>query len=253
VYNIFTNVALPTEWPPPPEQRSFLVLYPIFPWIGCFSLGWFLGALYERRCAGIMQGERGEVANLYEPRKAAASRHEAEGLHLDDHSAFVRFAWLLPLGVALIVAAFLFRWFAGPYFDPHPIGDGPSSAAFWTVSKYPPSPTFLLATVGAMLVLLSLLRPLDRTASIPPWQGGKKTAEVSARWRIPLVFGQVSLFFFIVHMYLYFAYPHATGTAKTYSLATTYVVWLCGLVVLFPLCLLYRNVRNRYRTVLRYF
>ena len=262
LYNIFVNVALPTEWPAPPDQRAFFVLYPILPWIGCFALGWFLGTILELSAHGggsttsdSLQREASRADNrslaldvaARRQGQAAATRNEPTPPEAPRTSAGV-FAWLGPLGIALGVAAFLMRWFAGAYADPHPLGDGPSSAAFWTLSKYPPSPVFLTATAGVMLVLLSLLRRLDQ-----PSLRSRSSVGVSVPWRVPLVFGNVSLFFFVVHMYVYFSYPFVSGTAKTYSLGTTYVVWLGGLVVTFPLCVGYAKLRRRYRTVLRYF
>lgn len=197
--NILFNAAVSFD-----DSPWWWVLYPVFPWIACFGIGWCLGTLYERK-------------------------------------AELRFERLALIGAAMVVAAFLLRWFGGTYADRLPLGEGPGSAAFWALSKYPPSVTFQLATVGLMMLMLGLLRPLDSRDRL----GGA--------WWIALVYGRVSLFFFIVHMYLYETYPFTSGTNNTYSLTFTYGVWLTGLIVMFPLCLLYHRARVRWPRVLRYF
>ncbi len=122
--NVLLHVAIGA-----PDGRSWLVIYPLLPWIGCFGLGWCLGQLYERRTA--------------QPSR-----------------------WLTNVGLTMMAAAFLLRWFGGAYADRIPGGDGPLSAAFWIVSKYPPSPVFIIATLGAMAVMLGLLRRLDLGSSL---------------------------------------------------------------------------------------
>ena len=58
-----------------------------------------------------------------------------------------------------------------------------------------------------------------------------------------LVFGRTALFFYVVHMYVYalsgFAFPTGTG------LASTYLIWLIGLVLLYPLCRWYGGFKQR--------
>jgi hypothetical protein len=87
------------------------------------------------------------------------------------------------------------------------------------VTKYPPSLVFLLLTLGIDLLLLALLSRSDSLLG----------------QRSPLlIFGQVALFFYIVHLYLYalsgFAFPDGAG------LGITYIAWLLGLMLLYPLC-----------------
>ena len=203
--NVLLHVAIGA-----PDGRSWLVVYPLLPWIGCFGLGWFLGQLYERRTV------------------------QPSG-------------WLTNVGLMMMVGAFLLRWFGGGYADRIPGGDGPLSAAFWIVSKYPPSPVFIIATIGAMAVMLGLLRGLDFGSSL------------AALWRIPRTYGRTPLFFFIAHFYFFALYPKLTadpdtpGVVARWSLGTTYAVWFAGLVVLYLPCVFYHRLRLRYPSVLRYF
>ena len=99
--NALFNLAIPGSGAGP----SFMVIYPVLPWIGCFGVGWVLGIAYERGC---VRGGR----------------------------------WLIVGGVVLVIGSVLLRWFGGNYADRFPVGDGPLSSVFWAMSKYPPSPFF---------------------------------------------------------------------------------------------------------------
>ena len=152
-----------------------------------------------------------------------------------------RFKWVTLAGLAILTTGVLLRWFGGTCGDRLPGGDGgPLSSTFWILAKYPPTPAFSMITMGLVVTLLGVLRCLDRT-------------EQPARpWRTVAVFGQVALFFFVIHVYLYGAYPVLSGTLAGYTLQTTCVAWVVGLVVLWPICAGYGGLRRRYRRVLRY-
>jgi uncharacterized membrane protein len=197
--NIWTHVALSQE------TTQWSVIYPIFPWIGFFGIGWWLGRGY------------------------------AAGTPISG-------AKLVTGGLLLICAAIALRWFGGTYADRFPDGEaGPGSAGFWVLAKYPPSPVFSLLTLGGMLTMIGLLHPIDaRTAP-------------SRLARFVAVYGKTALFFYVIHFYFFASYPFATKTNSSYSLAVTYLVWLGGLAILWPLCLGYGKLRARYNRVLRYF
>lgn len=153
-----------------------------------------------------------------------------------------RLAWLPWIGIGFVFAGIALRWFGGSFGDRTPGGDGgPWTAGFWALAKYPPTPAFSAITLGANLVLLGLLGRLDLSDG------------VSAGARFVATYGRVALFFYVVHFYLYGAYPFITGTLHTHGLPTTYFVWLGGLVLLWPICLGYGKLRSRYNAVLRYF
>jgi uncharacterized membrane protein len=85
------------------------------------------------------------------------------------------------------------------------------------VTKYPPSLTFLLLTLGVDFILLSLF---------------EQTGAGAARWTAPIrVFGAAPLFFFITHLFLY------GFIGKWYLGGTTfpamYMWWFVGLIVLY--------------------
>ncbi len=78
------------------------------------------------------------------------------------------------------------------------------------VTKYPPSLTFLLLTLGVDFILLALF---------------EHTGAGASRWTAPLrVFGAAPLFFFFTHLFLY------GFIGKWYSEALTFPVMLCVVV-----------------------
>jgi uncharacterized membrane protein len=101
---------------------------------------------------------------------------------------------------------------------------------FFNVVKYPPAMTFTLLTMGFNLIVLGLFARLG---------------ERGQRFLQPLVvFGQVPMFFYISHLFLYLGLgvlltPDGTGIPAMYP------YWLLGLLILFPLCLWYGKVKRR--------
>ena len=100
---------------------------------------------------------------------------------------------------------------------------------FLNVTKYPPSLTFLLLTLGANFVVLGAL---------------ERSGAGASRALAPLrVFGSVPLFFFVTHLWLYGAigkfFPGGT------TLAQMYLWWLLGLVLLYLPCLWYGRFKLR--------
>jgi membrane-bound acyltransferase YfiQ involved in biofilm formation len=69
------------------------------------------------------------------------------------------------------------------------------------------------------------------------------------------VFGKVPFFFYVVHIYLIHALAMATGFAMTgvaasapglgLGLPAVYVVWLLVLVLLYPLCRWFADLKER--------
>jgi len=185
-------------------NTQFVVIYPILPWIGLFGIGWYLGCKWER----------GRI----------------------NHAGS-----LIATGFILVVASFFLRWFGGSYADRLPLGDGPSSAIFWAISKYPPSPVFSMVTTGMLFILLGILRSMDSQDELSP---------VS---RISIVYGRTPLFFYIAHFYLFGSYFFITGNFRQHSLTTTYFVWFIGLLLMFYPCVIYHKLRGRYPGILRFF
>jgi uncharacterized membrane protein len=124
-------------------------------------------------------------------------------------------------GAGLLAACVAMRW-AG-VGDPHaPL---PGMIGFMSLTKYPPSPAFLEATLGVDLLLVAAF-----------------TLTVSARWLAPFeAFGRAPLFFYLLHLYVFgilsFAFP---GGA---SFPFMYAVWAAAVVAMYPACLWYARFR----------
>lgn len=171
----------------PGQSGPMMVRYPLFPWVGVTLLGVILGRALSR-----------------------------------DPTATRRLA--APLGAAAIVAFLGLR--AADLGDAHRWAHG-SWIDFFNLTKYPPSPDFLLWNLGLDLLLLALL------ARVPGERG-------------PLVtFGQAALFFYVVHLYLYGLMGRAfdallPGAGHGEMLAG----WLVGLALMLPLCAAYGRFKR---------
>ncbi len=144
-----------------------------------------------------------------------------------------RAARLLAIGLAAI-AGFAALRLAG-LGDPVPWAGGAdarSALAFFNAEKYPPSPAFLLMTLGPVLLLLALfaLRPLG----------------AAARWLATL--GRAPLFFYVLHLYALRAAgllaaavvwgPDALGpppkpSTPEWPLSVVWGVWIVAMAALF--------------------
>ncbi len=135
------------------------------------------------------------------------------------------FQYCAATGAALLLCFVLVRW-ANGFGNFHKWNSGVVS--FLNVTKYPPSLSFVLLTVGINLLLLFFFsRPGQRSNLI---------------WQPLLIFGRSALFFYVVHLYFFaligFAMPD--GTSHPWM----YLWWCIGLVILFPLCLWYGTVKH---------
>lgn len=110
--------------------------------------------------------------------------------------------------------------------------------SFLNCEKYPPSLLYLMMTLGPALMLLAAFE--------------------HARGRLARVlatFGQVPFFFYVVHIYLIHALAVAAGVATAgtlasnpgigLSLAGIYFIWLLVLVLLYPVCRWFAELKQR--------
>ena len=139
--------------------------------------------------------------------------------------AFSR-AW--KLGAALLVAFVVVR-----YLDD--FGNirprmGNSWIDWLNPVKYPPSMTFTLMTTGLNLILL--------------WSFSQAGERVRRFLQPLVVFGQVPLFFYALHLVLYAGLGYLVAPGGS-SIPAMYPFWLLGLLILFPLCLWYGRFKHR--------
>jgi uncharacterized membrane protein len=196
-----------------PTVGSFgAIFYPIVPWVGVMALGYALGGIFTLE---------------------SRLRRRA----------------LMALGLS-IVAAFIVIRLVNGYGNPHPwtVQSSPlyTIFSFIDVEKYPPSLLYVLMTLGPAMLLLALLDT------------------VGGRWTRALeTFGRVPLFAYVLHIVLIHllaglvAYATGHGTAVLtsfvinfppewgYGLAGVYIAWLVVLVLLYPLCRWFAEVKRR--------
>jgi len=194
-----------------------LVLYPLIPWIAVLAAGYTFGAIYQ-----------------IEPER--------------------RRRILYKLGGALLGAFVLLRAI-NVYGDPRQwtVQHNPAFTvlSFLNVSKYPPSLLFLLLTLGAAILAL-------------PWFERLSNGRLS---RIFITFGRVPLFFYVgqwitAHgLAVLVGYlagqpigwqfaglldrPSPNPGNLGFKLWVVYLFWLIGLLLLYPLCRWFADVKRR--------
>jgi uncharacterized membrane protein len=165
---------------------------------------------------------------------------------------------MLRLGLAMSIAFVALRT-VNHYGDPAPWAHQKSAVftvlSFLNCTKYPGSLDFLLMTLGPALLALAWFDRLKFKPANPL-----------------IVFGRVPMFYFVLHFYLihvlavlaawlrygnaaarfvFNPLPSMGGPAKLfpspfgYSLLVTYGVWLLVLVLLYPVCRWFANVKSR--------
>ncbi|MCP5020224.1 MAG: DUF1624 domain-containing protein [bacterium] len=111
------------------------------------------------------------------------------------------------------------------------------------VSKYPPSLAFYGLELGIMALLLSCFFRFQ-------------PSEIKSNGPL-MVFGQVALFFFLVHIHLMMLVRLVTTGfegAPPLGLGGTWLGTLLALVVLYPICRAYRSLKQAHpRSLLRFF
>lgn len=163
----------------PGMSVNSVVIYPIVPWIGVVTFGMMLAKLI------INKGPQ-------------------------------RNSILLTLGLWFLAIFVMTRAFTWGNFQMNLYDDW---IGFMTLIKYPPSISFISATLGLLLILLYLFQR-------SPWND-----RVS---KLVRVFGQTAMFFYICHLYVYALigalFPNGT------SLYVLYISWLLGLIPIYFIC-----------------
>ncbi len=107
---------------------------------------------------------------------------------------------------------------------------GTSWIDFLNVIKYPPSMSFTLLTTGFNLILLWIFSQVKNSSS---------------KYLQPLtVFGQEPLFFYISHLFVYAGLGLILTPSGTHILLM-YPIWIFGLIILYPLCLWYGEIKRK--------
>jgi uncharacterized membrane protein len=164
-----------------------------------------------------------------------------------------RRSFLIFLGLTLI-AAFIALRYTNKYGDARPWSEQKDTSftifSFLNCTKYPPSLLYLLMTLGPSLTLLGLAEFLP---------------DKPFRWL--MYFGEVPMFFYILHIYLihtvaaalaYYRFGVPMGDLKTYNdsrpamgydLWAVYAFWIGVLLVLYLPCRWYAGVKTRNKSI----
>jgi uncharacterized membrane protein len=198
---------------PVPQHRLF-VAYPLLAWFGVIALGYAFGSLFDRPVE-----ERRRI--------------------------------MLRIGLAATIGFFVLRAL-DVYGDPSPWSLQPRGAVFTVLSffnctKYPPSLLYLLMTLGPAILCLRALDGAPAPTAIAPLA----------------VFGRVPLLFYVAHIYLLrytaapisfmkfgpsaFQPPPGHGASAEFPLFAAYLAWLTALVLLYPLCRWFSQLKARRR------
>jgi uncharacterized membrane protein len=199
-----------------PKGAMFLALYPLIPWIGVMALGYVFGRLYT--------------------------------LDFD-----VRRRILTRLGLGL-TALFIVLRATNLYGDPSKWSVQPRPGftilSFLNATKYPPSLLYLCMTIGPAILLLAVTEREQR----------------SAIGRALVTYGRVPMFFYVLQwiwahglafpafalagkptsaLFLLRNNPPDILARAGFSLGVVYVVWVAGVIALYPLCSWYAGVKRR--------
>jgi uncharacterized membrane protein len=145
------------------------------------------------------------------------------GYLIEDKNRFINNTW--EIGITLLLLFVLLR--ALSWGDYTHIADTNGIINYFTIIKYPPSIAFIMITLGMLSLLFWLISKFESYSILNPL----------------IVFGKVPLFFYFVHYYLYIVISKFTNHAI--SLSTMYVLWIVGLIVLYPVCKYYGQFKKQ--------
>ncbi len=201
------------------EHFSLLVFYPLLPWCGLMLLGYCFGKLFVK----------------FEDNK--------------------RQRMLILSGSALLLFFIVLRY-TNTYGDP--LNWSPQKNGLYTflsfinLQKYPPSLLFMCITVGLAMLILAFVQNVNNRLT-----------------RFITVYGRVPFFYYVLHFFLlhlvatifFFARGHSLNEGihhgqetpnfvrpgEGLSLAIVYIIWLCVVLALYPLCKRFNEYKRHHK------
>jgi uncharacterized membrane protein len=151
---------------------------------------------------------------------------------LINHPALQRPGTWLAVGAALLSGALLLRGLGG-FGDLAPYTAGQPWYYFLVMSKTPPGLAYLMFNLGWAALLL---------AAFYLWP--QRLERAPGQWLV--IGGQVSLFFYVMHIIVYNLFGHAVLALALPGppIIQAYLAWASGLLVLLPLSAAYRRLRR---------
>lgn len=145
------------------------------------------------------------------------------GYLIEDKNRFINNTW--KIGITLLLLFVLLRTIS--WGDYNHIVDSSSLINYLAIIKYPPSITFIMITLGMLSLLFWLISKFESYSILNPL----------------IVFGKVPLFFYFAHYYLYIVISKFTN--HSISLSAMYVLWVVGLIILYPVCKYYGQFKKQ--------
>ena len=202
------------------DSINYYVAYPIIPWIFVMPLGYYFGAFYR-----------------------------------SDFPPRLRIKRLMQVGAGLTLLFFILR-FLNIYGDPYAWEtSGPATRqlmSFFSLTKYPPSLLYLLATLGPSILFLGFAEK---------WKGALVDNLV--------IVGRVPMFYYIIHIYVIHLLAMVAASLSGYSASDmiinfwvtfepqlqgygfglwfVYLVWIVLVLALFPVCKVYNTFKSNNR------
>jgi len=178
-------------------------LYPFLPWLGMAGFGYLFGTYFIKKWS-----------------------------HLEEKKLAGKFTIISAIFMLLFLLIRLMRKFGNLHvWRQFTFGE------FFLMSKYPPSPAFLLWNMCLFYGILAIY--VNSSQILPDKKPG---------WLYPgkiiELYGKVPLFFYILHLYLYEGIAVIFNVQKSLSLLYTYFLWLVGLIVLYPPCAWFHRLKK---------
>lgn len=202
------------------DNHNLLILYPFLPWAGLMMLGYCFGKLFLK----------------------------FEGME--------RKKMLLWLGLGVLVFFILLRA-TNKYGDPDPWSTQKNNLftflSFMNLHKYPPSLLYMCATIGIGLLFLAFVGNVKNGL----------TRFITVYGRVPFLY--YILHFFLIHLVTAICYllrghsfaeglkprpnliPQFMAPGEGYSLFMVYVIWICIVLSLYPVCKWFSGYKQKHR------
>ena len=142
---------------------------------------------------------------------------------IEDNNRFISNTW--KIGIILLLLFVVLR--AQNWGDYNHIANASSLINYLVIIKYPPSIAFVSITLGIIFLLIWLITKLEDQAILKPF----------------ITYGNVPLFFYFAHYYLFIVISKFTNHAI--PLNTMYILWVIGLIVLYPICKYYSQFKKQ--------
>ncbi|MEO7307640.1 MAG: heparan-alpha-glucosaminide N-acetyltransferase domain-containing protein [Ferruginibacter sp.] len=215
-WNFLHLVTIAKLW----GDHSLFIFYPFLSWSGLMMLGYCCGKLFT----DVQPQQRNKILR-----------------------------WTGACAILVFITLRLINGYGNPQHWSEQKDALKTFFSFMNVQKYPPSLLFLCATMGPMLIFLSLLK-----------EAGNRISKIIS------VYGRVPLFYFIVHFLVlhlaqaitYLARGHSfeegmqglpglpfkfAAPGEGYNLFIVYCIWILTVIIMYPFCKWYDNYKINHK------